>query len=131
MRQKIPPAIKGQRIWLLVRLVLNGFAQVAVAVANARLIKLAFDRLIKTNHSAFNTMAWQIGLGLALAAVLIAALRVLERTDAERIGQHYADKVRMTLYDRLTTLSPRALQSRSQGGVMLRFVGDLQRFSNE
>ncbi len=31
----------------------------------------------------------------------------------------------MILYERLISLAPRALQNRSQGGVMLRFVGDL------
>jgi ABC-type multidrug transport system fused ATPase/permease subunit len=123
--RKIPRAVSGRRIWLLVRLVINGFAQAAATVAKAVLVEQAFDNLITKVHPAFKTLALQLGLGLLAAAVAIAFLRMLERTDAERIGQSYAYEVRMILYNRLATLAPRALQSRSQGGVMLRFVGDL------
>lgn len=121
---QIPRAVSGDRIWLLVRLIINGFAQASATVANALLVELAFDKLI-TAVNPDNKMALWIGLGLVAAAVVIALLRMAERTDAERIGQSYAYDVRMTLYDHLTSLAPRALQSRSQGGVMLRFVGDL------
>ncbi|WP_017314349.1 ABC transporter ATP-binding protein [Mastigocladopsis repens] len=123
--RKIPRAVSGRRIWLLVRLVINGFAQAAATVAKAVLVEKAFDRLITKANPAFYTLIWQIGLGLVAAAVAIALLRTAERADAEIIGQNYAYEVRMTLYNRLATLAPRALQSRSQGGVMLRFVGDL------
>jgi ATP-binding cassette subfamily B protein len=123
---QIPRAINSDRIGLLVRLIGNGFAQAATTVANALLIELAFDRLIITTASpAFNQIAIQIGLGLALAALVMGLLRMVERVDAERLGQDYAYDIRMGLYERLTSLAPRALQSRSQGGVMLRFVGDL------
>jgi ABC-type multidrug transport system fused ATPase/permease subunit len=123
---QIPRAISGNRRWLLARLILNGFCQAAATVANALLVELAFDELITTANPSFNNkILWQIGLGLAAAAVVTAFLRVLERTDAERIGQDYAYEIRMILYERLISLAPRALQSRSQGGVMLRFVGDL------
>lgn len=122
---QIPRAVEGTRIWLLVRLVINGFAQAAATVSHALLVELAFDQLITAAHPAFNTMGLQIGLGLVTAAIVIALLRMAERTDAERIGQDYAYDVRMTLYNQLTSLAPRDLQSRSQGGVMLRFVGDM------
>lgn len=121
---QIPRAVSGDRIWLLVRLIINGFAQASATVANALLVELAFDELIAAVNPD-NKMALWIGLGLVAAAVVIALLRMAERTDAERMGQSYAYDVRMTLYDHLTSLAPRALQSRSQGGVMLRFVGDL------
>lgn len=123
--RKIPRAVSSRRIWLLVRLVINGFAQAAATIAKAVLVEQAFNSLITTHHPAFKTLALEIGLGLIAAAIAIALLRMAERTDAERIGQSYAYEVRMTLYNQLATLAPRALQSRSQGGVMLRFVGDL------
>ena len=123
--EQIPSAIRGRRVWLLARLIINGFLQAAGAVASAQLVELGFDELITTSHPAFNTLGAPIGLGLAASAGVIAWLRVLERTDAERLGQSYAYDVRMSLYNRLTALSPRALQRRSQGGMMLRFVGDL------
>jgi ABC-type multidrug transport system fused ATPase/permease subunit len=122
---EIPPTVGGQRTWLLGRLILNGFAQALATVAHAQLVKLAFDKLIRHSDLAPNTMMLWIGLGLGAAAGVMALLRVLERTDAERIGQNYATEVRITLYEHLSSLAPRALQLRSQGGVMLRLVGDL------
>jgi ABC-type multidrug transport system fused ATPase/permease subunit len=123
---QIPRAISGNRTWLLTRLVINGFCQAAAAVANAILVEMAFDKLITTANAGFDhKMVWQIGLGLVAAAIVNALLRVMERADAERIGQDYAYEIRMILYERLMSLAPRALQNRSQGGVMLRFVGDL------
>ncbi|MBD2534882.1 ABC transporter ATP-binding protein [Nostoc flagelliforme FACHB-838] len=123
---QIPRAISGNRRWFLTRLVINGFCQAAATVANALLVEMAFDKLITTVSPGLNNkLLWQIGLGLAAAAIVTALLRVLERADAERIGQDYAYEIRMILYERLMSLAPRALQNRSQGGVMLRFVGDL------
>jgi ABC-type multidrug transport system fused ATPase/permease subunit len=66
-----------------------------------------------------------MGLGLLAAALLGAWLRMRERVDAERLGQDYIYDVRLTLFDRLSTLRPRDLQRRSRGGTLLRFVGDL------
>ncbi len=123
---QIPHAISGNRRWFLTRLIINGFCQAAATVANALLVELAFDELITIANPGFNNqLLWQIGLGLAAAAIVTALLRVLERADAERIGQDYAYEIRMILYERLMSLAPRALQNRSQGGVMLRFIGDL------
>lgn len=123
---QIPRVVAGQRVWLLVRLILNGFFQAAATVANALLVELAFDRLITaSNVTDFRPTALWIGAGLAASAIVAAFLRMLERTDSERLGQAYIHRVRMILYDRLSSLSPRALQRSSQGGVVLRFVGDL------
>ena len=121
----IPPTLGGHRTWLLIRLVINGFAQAAATVANAQLVEIAFDELITKTDPNFNRIASLIGLGLVAAALVIAVLRTLERRDAERIGQEYAYEVRMTLYNHLSSLSPRTLQQRSQGGMMLKFTGDL------
>ncbi|MBW4562287.1 MAG: ABC transporter ATP-binding protein/permease [Mojavia pulchra JT2-VF2] len=122
---QIPRTFNDIRLWLLTRLVINGFCQAAATLANAFLVELAFDKLITNTDPSINLKFWEIGLGLAAAAVVVALLRIVERTDAESIGQEYVYEIRMILYERLMNLSPRALQSRSQGGVMLRFVSDL------
>ena len=123
--KEIPRAFQGRRIRLLFRLVINGFLQVGATVANAKLVKLCFDRLITSVNPAFNTMALPIGVGLFAATGILAWLRVVERIDAERLSQEYACEIRMALYNKLASVAPRALQSRTHGGLMLRFVGDL------
>ncbi len=123
--ENIPQTLQGPRRILLGRLVANGLAQAGVAVGTAWLIKMVFDHmLIPQSHSIDPELIWE-GLGLLTAAGTIAWLRMMERVDVERIGQGYALDVRMVLYDRLNSLAPRALQKRSQGGVALRFVGDM------
>ncbi len=121
----IPPTLSGRRAGLLVRLVANGLAQAAAAVATALLIEFAFDRLVMAAAPRPATTTLWVGLALAAATGGGAWLRMIERIDAERLGQAYIYDVRMGLYDHLTALAPWALQGRSQGGVMLRFVGDL------
>ncbi len=64
-------------------------------------------------------------IGMIVTAGCISWLRMVERIDAESMGQHYAAEVRILLYDCLSFLTPRALQQRSRGGVSLRFVGDM------
>lgn len=129
----IPRILQGRRRTLLARLVANGLAQAGVAVGTAWLIKRVFDHMLTPALSQQSSaiglgidpgLIWA-GLGLAAAAGAIAWLRMMERVDAERMGQGYALDVRMVLYDCLNSLAPRALQKRSQGGVTLRFVGDM------
>lgn len=125
----IPRVFQGGRRTLLARLVANGLAQAGAAVGTAWLVKLIFDHMLApplSNQSRLIDPGLMLaGLGLVAAAGVIAWLRMMERVDAERMGQGYASDVRMVLYDRLSSLAPRALQKRSQGGVALRFVGDM------
>ena len=123
--ENIPQILQAPRRILLGRLVANGLAQAGVAVGTAWLIKLVFDHMLMPQGHAINHILIWEGSGLLAAAGAIAWLRMMERVDAERIGQGYALDVRMVLYDRLNSLAPRALQKRSQGGVALRFVGDM------
>jgi ABC-type multidrug transport system fused ATPase/permease subunit len=62
---------------------------------------------------------------LGVAVVIGALLRQRERVDAERLGQHFVNDVRDTLFRHLGELSPRAVAARDPGGLLLRFVGDL------
>ena len=121
----LPPIIKGPRISIFVRLLANGMAQAFVTIATILLIRLAFDHLITTSQAGeLNLILW-IGSGLIVTAVCMGWLCMMERVDAERIGQSYIHQVRMTLFKHLSTLAPRALQRRSRGAIVLRFIGDL------
>jgi len=121
----VPRVVAGRRRAMLALLVANGVGQAAAAAATALLVKAAFDRLVGGGEagSAFSLLPY-IG-ALAAAAALVGWLRSRERIDAERLGQSYVHALRLRLFERLSTLAPRALEQRSQGGVMLRFVGDL------
>lgn len=119
-----PPIVKGRRAGLLARLIANGIFQSAIMVGTAVLVKSVFDHFMGPERAP----AADLGLyavGFAAAALVLAALRMLERVDAERLGQEYTHEVRVDLFQHLGDLSPRLLQRRSRGGVLLRFVGDL------
>lgn len=120
----LPAPLGGKRRRLYLRLVANGAAQAAALVVSARLIQQAVDGYVV----AGTTPTWsllQLALALLLVSLTAAALRMLERVDAERLGQDYADKLRRRMYRQLLRMNPRAIGRRRQGDVLLRFVGDL------
>ena len=120
------PMLPGeQRTALMVRLVLNGVLQAAATVSGALLIKNTFDRLIDPTSATLDTSLMWTALGFAVLALASAGLRMLERVDAEQLGQDYVHRLRVVLYGHLSALSPRTLQKYSRGGIMLRFIGDL------
>lgn len=120
--------IRGRRLGLLVRLIVNGAAQSVIMVGIAVLTKSVFDHFMKPAAPEGETGTVSLGIyaaAFATAALAIAALRVLERVDAERMGQDYTHEVRVELFHHMGQISPRLLQQRSRGGVLLRFIGDL------
>ena len=121
----LPPLLGERRAGLLVRLVLNGALQAGATVCSALLIKLTFDQFIEQSQTTAHTSLTWIGLGFMALALVSAGLRMLERVDAEQLGQDYIHKLRLVLYAHLSSLPPRKLQKRSRGGIMLRFIGDL------
>jgi len=62
---------------------------------------------------------------VAASGVAIAALRIAERTIAERVGQDYARDLRVRLFVHVSRMSARELARRRTGALALRFVGDL------
>ena len=122
---KIPPILHGYRRILFIRLVSNGLLQAALAIGTAWLVKEIFDGFLTVPQPVLDTRAVWLVAGLIMAAACIGWLRMAERIDAEKMGQHYAAEVRILLYDCLSFLTPRTLQKRSRGGVSLRFVGDM------
>lgn len=119
-----PPIVKGRRTGLLARLIANGIVQAAIMVGTAVLVKAVFDHFMGPERASTTDLGLYAA-GFAAAALMLAALRMLERVDAERLGQEYTHEVRVGLFQHLGELSPRLLQQRSRGGVLLRFVGDL------
>lgn len=120
----LPRLLPTRRKWLLSGLIGIGIAQASVGAAGAWLIKTSFDKLHALTGAVFTVMAW-LALAFVCWAILTALLRMAERKVAERLGQDYIRDVRLTVYDHMVALSPRALSHRSHGGLMLRFVGDL------
>lgn len=122
---KIPPILHGYRRILFIRLVSNGLLQAALAIGTAWLVREIFDGFLTAQQPVLDMRAVWLVAGLIMAAASIGWLRMAERIDAEKMGQHYAAEVRILLYDCLSFLTPRTLQKRSRGGVSLRFVGDM------
>ncbi len=130
----LPPIFAQGRRWIFLRLVLNGALQAVMIVGSMLLVRHAFDVLL---NPAFDdpevnlfemTEVWTIGLfaiGLLACTGFAALLRLLEQVDAERLGEDYVHRVRITLYDQMCKFAPRSVSRRSSGATMLRFVGDL------
>jgi ABC-type multidrug transport system fused ATPase/permease subunit len=122
---KLPSLFNTFRTRIFIRLIINGLAQAATHIITILLVRRAFDRLIVTSKGIQLDIMLQIGIGLGIASMCIGWLRKLERVDAEKIGQSYIHQIRMLLFKYMSRLSPRALQSRSRGAIVLRFIGDL------
>ena len=120
-----PPLLGGKRPQRLLILVVNGVAQAGSAIGAALIVQRVFDRVVAGGPAGSLGALAPLGAGLAGVAVIVGLLRSRERADAERLGQSYVHALRTVMYKRLSDLAPRALQHRSQGAVMLRFVGDL------
>lgn len=122
---KIPPLLAADRYKLMLQLISIGVMQAAATIASLLLARSVFDQILTAHITIPNEWLIAFGAGLTLVAIIIGWLSLAERVVAEKIGQSYAQAVRLELYDCLTSLPQRALQSRSHGGIMLRFVGDL------
>ncbi|MGH8903230.1 MAG: ABC transporter ATP-binding protein [Egibacteraceae bacterium] len=119
------PRVGASGRWrLLGLLVANGLSQAGAAVVAGMLVHQAFARLASAGGQDPRTLL-RTATAFATMAFIGAWLRARERVDAERLGQDYTHELRLQLFERLTLMSPWAVQQRSQGGTMLRFVGDL------
>lgn len=119
----LPRLFRGRRRPILVSLFAIGLGQALAAVALTLLVEETFDRAVAQTSPGGDWTGPAVGL--AIAALMTAALRALERVQAERVGQDYAHEVRVRLFRHLTRVPPRVLAARRRGGVLLRFLGDL------
>lgn len=120
----MPGLLQGARAGYLIRLSVNGCGQAAIVIAMAVLMQNAFDRLIVAGSMEARILPFYLA-GFFLIVAANAILRWRERVDAEKLGQDYILDLRQHLFAHMIRLSPRSLQRRSQGGTMLRFIGDM------
>ncbi len=128
MDYEIPKILSSKRRRLLLRLIIIGLAQAAIAIASVLIVRYLFNQM--GHISEANVDHFQEDL-VRFSAVLIglilinAWLKMLERVESERMGQDYIYDLRLMLYNRLVSLPVRTIQGRGKGGLMLRFMGDL------
>ncbi len=130
----LPPVLDRRRSLAFARLVANGLLQAGAIIGAMILVRHAFDVLLNPAfddpevHLFDMREVGQVVLfaaGLLACTGLAALLRMVERIDAERLGQDYVHRIRLLLYDSMGKFAPRALAAQSTGAVVLRFVGDL------
>ncbi|MFO7642131.1 MAG: ABC transporter transmembrane domain-containing protein, partial [Candidatus Competibacteraceae bacterium] len=109
---------------LVLRLVGSGVGQAAAAAATILLVRQSFDALFAGADQPSSGLYFSIA-GLLGLTLLLLALRVWERRDAEELGQRYTTSVRLRLFAHLATLPLPVLRQRSRGLLMLRFSGNL------
>lgn len=114
---------RRRRIGLLAVLALGQAGAAAVAA-------IATRELFATLHAGTSALPWGALAALGLAGLAMAALRVMERSVAEGVGQAYAAAVRARLYRHLSRVAATAVTQRRAGGLALRFVGDLSALRN-
>ena len=115
----------GHRLRLLVALVLNGLAQAALAFGAACLVKLSFD-WTAAHGTVSHAGAWITVGALAALTFVRPWLRAQESVLAEKLAQDFVCDLRLQLFDRMTAMTRRSLESRARGAILLRFVGDIQ-----
>lgn len=122
---ELPHIFAGKGRVYLLRLVANGLAQALCTLSTAFLVQYAFDNFITPASGPYGRSLFYLGLSFVVSTAGLAWLRMAEWVDAERLGQDYIHRTRTRAYRHLTALVPRALQRRSRGALMLRFVTDL------
>lgn len=120
----LPPLLTRRRRPWFGALVGIGVVMAAAAAVTAWVVEGVLERLATTGK-VDPSLVGGAGAALVAAAAFAAWARRAERVWAERVGQSYVHDVRRALGRRLLEASPRAIERRSSGAVMLRFVGDL------
>jgi ABC-type multidrug transport system fused ATPase/permease subunit len=105
--------------------VVNGFGQAGLAIGIALLVEATFERIAAGGSDGSVRALLPFAAALTGAAAGFGYLRGRERVDAELLGQNYVHSLRRVMYEHLTAISPRTLQRRSHGALLMRFVGDL------
>jgi ABC-type multidrug transport system fused ATPase/permease subunit len=122
---KLPRLLAGKRRHVFARLVVNGMAQAAAALAVAGLLRHAFDDVLAGAAPGIRGELWLTLGAVAFAVGITAALRRREHIDGEILAQSYAHRLRRAMYARLYATVPFELQRLSRGAVLLRFLSDL------
>ncbi|MGC5614979.1 ATP-binding cassette domain-containing protein [Georgenia sp. Z1491] len=128
----VPRPIGAGRRLRFVLLIGIGVGQALAAVGVAMLTQRGFDTLLGSAAGGQGSQPSPGATGLTtlvvglLACVLISAwMRGAERTESEKLGQHYVTEVRAVLFTHLTAVPARELGRRGRGDMLMKFVGDL------
>lgn len=101
-------------------------AALAVAQAGAAGVTAFATRDVFAAFSAKENSIPDMALVLILImGMLIALLRVAERSIGENVGQTYAGDLRKTLFIHLSRMPAREVAQRRSGALAMRFIGDL------
>lgn len=120
----LPRIQGGRRRRILARLVVNGVAQASLAFAIAWLLRAALGR---ANADA---SFWPALSAFGAASLLAVGLRIVEASDAERLGQDYVTRVRLRIFERVAARPERAGRSNRYGLTMTRLISDLNSLRN-
>jgi ATP-binding cassette, subfamily B, bacterial len=107
----------------LTKVVLLAIVQAVTLGAFLLLARALFDALATgpVQDDRVFRMIWM----LVAVVLLNAVARGVEFTVSERMGYELVRGLRMRMWRHLQGMSPRQLQHRSRGGLLLRFTGDL------
>lgn len=126
---RLPAIAAGERKVLLVRLILNGAAQAGAALAIALLGRMALSLYGENDAVSLSDWLPPVG-GLVAAGLLVMFFRIIERVDAERLGQGYVATVRDQLFASIAG-APISARRKSRFGVTItRMVTDLSAVRN-
>ncbi|MDT8345603.1 MAG: hypothetical protein RQ752_14360, partial [Thermohalobaculum sp.] len=120
-----PAVLRGPRRWLFLRLVLNGTLQGAAALLLPfAILGLAGAGLAGAPGGA--GLVWGAVVPIGALALAVVGLRVIELSDAERLGLDYVAEMRLRLFDGLAA----GLARSSHGVAMARMMNDLSALRN-
>lgn len=109
--------------------ILLGLGQAGTLIGFVLLVAAVADSVGGDTLGAEADAAWRVTL-LQLAVLsgvvlLHGSLRAWEFSVSEKVGYDVVQRLRMQMYAHLQGMTPRQIQGRSRGGLILRFVGDL------
>lgn len=117
----LPPILRGSRRGLAALVAACAVGQAAGAGLAALATRDVFAAL-----SASGAPVPMLALGiLVTSGSVIALFRISEGVAAERLGQDYAAELRLQLFRHISRLPVSVVRAQRQGGLALRFVGDL------
>lgn len=121
-------ADKNARYLRLTRRDLAKVVAIAVVQATALLAFLLLLRKILDDLAKGSVDMRAVGrwiLVLLVVTLANAALRGIEFSMTEKMGYEVVRRLRMRLYEHMEGMSPRQMQHRSRGSLLMRFSGDL------
>ncbi len=121
-------ADKNARYLRLTRRDLAKVVAIAVVQATALLAFLLLLRKILDDLAKGSVDMRAVGrwiLVLLVVTLANAALRGIEFSMTEKMGYEVVRRLRMRLYEHMEGMSPRQMQHRSRGSLLMRFTGDL------